>query len=629
MEKNRIILSGKCDACGDNFNRPKKSTEKENGWPVRLTDDTAPIKVVCGKSECEKKRSKVNKQHRNKSTNDKNPFRNLNRNVEAQALHDAANERFQIVLNNNPYFYRVLRGLTAKVIRDRCASVPEITLMRCFSDMSVNRKFDQNGVVIRGLVQCWHTFLKERHVPFHKLFNQKDNVLANSIEFKLPDTEIDFIFEYIIQGKHSVADFIKEMAKTGATVGYQQTTLYDLDFFTNYTFRITNLKASKHSPGKMFTVDSDYELQKIDNQLPFNQIFQANVMEFNNFKRFADYLNTCTAFDVTCYSLLKAGHESYRVAPSSWIKLHDIEREEVFARTKDNFYFPKAPGILPLDFDDITSFDETIAKLFEIEPILANYSYIKQPSSSSKIYRGFSEMSGETGMRVYFLLDDVSLAPQIAATINGRALMAGLGRSKIATGATFQQLAQGFIDTGIVQPHNADFTCATTLHKGLTQDRRAVFVAGESDVVTTAYIKPLTAAEQLLVAEIEAELRGDKVEAVSNVTVAPSNIMPLDAVITLSRGGNVTVADIIASPAVYHNKSVKCPITGKFGSSKIFVSGDRIVLHTLKSGGRTFMLWGNNVNRFVAKAKTLDINPSEINKVIAARSSGKSRILVA
>lgn len=634
QDKTPLRISGICDVCNLAFDRPKLRTEKANGWPTRLTDETAPVKVVCGKSACVDTRKRMNKKHANKKTNTIHKDRNTNRNFAVQKLYAEVDERFKQLAFNNTFYYRILRGISAKAIRDKNDRDATLRLFFNFTDPSVNKQIDYEFRVIIGFMQSWYEFLKRRGYKPNEIFRQSNPVkiegkLKTEIE-NIDDEEIDIVYNWLVCGTVSTEEFVEYYSKKGVVLSYQNDTLYEIDFDDDdYTFTFTYLFATKRDVGKSFCLNTDYDLVELDvSKERFSQHFDAKTVQLNGLEKFTKFLNKCTPRDAALYGVLKDGLSEFTLILAKNETLKGIEEKSQYSRSKRNFYFSTDKGILCLDFDNVDSIEQALSDLFKCVPILKRFSYVVQPSSSSNIYKGLNPVSTKVGFHVYFLLDDASRAPLIADIIFKRSILNDMGKVEISD--KFNSKVRGLIDKVVVSPERADFVAKSTLRNGLSQDRTAYYVKGDSEVVTTALIKPLSALETALYKEKATRLSGISKPAVSarkSVSLS-SAYMTHDQVIVTSKGHTITVQDVLDNEQTYKNMSVQCPITKKNGKSKIFVNNDgSIVLTTFGADGHTWVLRGNNVNQFKpVEVKDIPV-PEKFKPSNVQKRSGSTRIL--
>ena len=156
----------------------------------------------------------------------------------------------------------------------------------------------------------------------------------------------------------------------------------------------------------------------------------------------------------------------------------------IISRTKKNFHYPDAPGILMLDYDSprdnstalhnkaLESF--TPAKLIEcignILPEISGCVWVSTPSTSACIYDSETgeELRGVgSGFHLYIFPELASDTPRFLDVLGKRLWLAGFGRIEISRSGAC--LVRTVVDLAVGSPERLDFVAGAVCGKGIEQ----------------------------------------------------------------------------------------------------------------------------------------------------------------
>ena len=278
------------------------------------------------------------------------------------------------------------------------------------------------------------------------------------------------------------------------------------------------------------------------------------------------------------------------------------------ARNDACIRFAAAPGLLVIDCDG--DYDHT-TDIMNANPVLADYSFVETSSSSSCISGDDGkEYRGVKGKHLYFHILDATDIPRTLQTLHNRMLLAGLERHKISANGRF--LERSSIDLALRVPSQPIYIHAA-LSDGLTQNKQVELRSGIEVLDSRAVLPDLTESERVVLAEMLAASRirlkpecqkveggwiDNRVDAAVALGVKPE-VARRQVVATLENGDlypssviniggvNVTVEEILRSPANYHNKACRDPLEPEYGSgsvAKIYTLQHQPVVHSYAHG---------------------------------------------
>lgn len=307
--------------------------------------------------------------------------------------------------------------------------------------------------------------------------------------------------------------------------------------------------------------------------------------------------------------------------------------ESKIARSKDDFSFRAAPGVMFVDNDHpVGEGDDQFFAYIEAVPALASASYVYSPSSSAYIV---SEESGEIlrgpgGQHYAIPVQDASDIPRALVALHKRLILADHGKAVVSNAGTV--LFRSPADEALKSPNQPLFQ-RTTVGPGLRQQKESHIGShrGQQFLFDTRLIEDLSADELVRLKEIQEGLRvgvgdevrakrGDWIEArVQHVAEANSvgrdiavaglramltagapkaqyDLMPGIQVMFGAGLGRVDVSDLLANPNRYDGKPCADPLEPDYGAgvgvAKFFANSGsgKPTINSLAHGGQVFFL---------------------------------------
>lgn len=286
-------------------------------------------------------------------------------------------------------------------------------------------------------------------------------------------------------------------------------------------------------------------------------------------------------------------------------------------RTVAEFPLPDGAGVLIIDGDSlpdfgITSDNDCVKKLRSLDPAMKAALIVTSPSASSGIkYKGSG--SGLRGLHSFMVVDDARAMPSILEKLHKRSVLAGHARAQITANGVI--LIKSIVDLAMKSSNQPCFEGgARLLNTAITQSRK--IVSHGTGVLRASEFTLLTASEE---AEYEAvcaklksavQVEADAIRAAwraeREAGLVAKGVDPEKAKLLLDKaldGGNlsgefeistdifgiVTVADILADPAKYHEATCADPMDPDYGQdkAKIYSMQDRPCIHSMAHGGGT------------------------------------------
>lgn len=264
------------------------------------------------------------------------------------------------------------------------------------------------------------------------------------------------------------------------------------------------------------------------------------------------------------------------------------------ARTRANFSYRQAPGVMMLDHDGLAngelSADELRNRLIAAVPCLANAPMLWRPSASAGcVHPDGSSLSGLTRHRLYIPVEDASLIPQAGKALEAL-LWATTGEGWISISKAGQPLSRCLVDVSVWQPERLDFAGPPILVHGVTRAGVSGVIYGDPnarfdlqsliDSATPAIEKQATvmlkAARTASAPQCEAirkawvttkapslaQRRGIKLSQATSVLerAASRQVLMGDFELTSSDRMVVTVAQILDNPNRWHNARFADPL---------------------------------------------------------------------
>lgn len=297
------------------------------------------------------------------------------------------------------------------------------------------------------------------------------------------------------------------------------------------------------------------------------------------------------------------------------------------ARTRENFRFRAAPGVMMLDHDGLPDGElsaiQFIDRLIAAAPALADAPMLWRPSASAGcVAPDGSILSGLNRHRLYIPVMDATLIPEA-----GKALEALLwstpGAGWCDVGVAGQRLPRCLIDVSVWQPERLDFAGPPVMEDGVTRagidgvifgDATAQFNLGLLIDSATPSIKKqaqagLKAARTAVAEKCEtarrnwvenkapalAQRRGIKLIQAKNVLerAAVHQVLMGDFELTCSDGQVVNVAQLLDNPHRWHNERFADPLdpdADKRVAVARLLNGTRPDLYSHRHGGMRYEL---------------------------------------
>jgi hypothetical protein len=305
----------------------------------------------------------------------------------------------------------------------------------------------------------------------------------------------------------------------------------------------------------------------------------------------------------------------------------DAQQAGSIARTRENFKFRGAPGVMMLDHDGLPDGELSALqlrdRLIAAVPVLADAPMLWRPSASAgcKAPDG-SILSGLTRHRLYIPVVDATLIPEAGKALEAL-LWATPGEGWCDIGVAGQRLPRCLVDVSVWQPERIDFAGPPLLEDGVTRvgvdgviygDAKAQFnLRNLIDSATPSIKKQAQAglkASRALVAEkcdavrrnwvaekspSLAQRRGIKSLQATNVLerAAMHQVLMGDFELTCSGGQVVSVAQLLDNPYYWHNARFADPLdpdADKRVAVARLLNGARPDLFSHRHGGMRYEL---------------------------------------
>ncbi|WP_243363844.1 DNA primase family protein [Fundidesulfovibrio terrae] len=268
-------------------------------------------------------------------------------------------------------------------------------------------------------------------------------------------------------------------------------------------------------------------------------------------------------------------------------------------RQKENFKWPDGPGVMMTDYDPPKdgstpwSAERLLEAFTSVAPGLVKAPLVVTASVSSHIYTQTGEcLKGPGGLRAYLFVRDATDIPRAGQVLHDRLWLAGYGRYDVSESGAL--LERSCTDTAVWSPERLDFAGAAVLGPGLVQKKpEPIIIDSDAEFLDTrAAFHDLTPEEKKKLALLKQhakEVVRDKMDAKKEAWTAtrmkevrvknPAKSEPEFAIIEelfrrslengklcedqeihLHNGPTVTVRDILAEPAKFHDKRCADPM---------------------------------------------------------------------
>ena len=163
----------------------------------------------------------------------------------------------------------------------------------------------------------------------------------------------------------------------------------------------------------------------------------------------------------------------------------DAQQQGAIARTRENFEFRHAPGIMMLDHDGLPngslSLDQFRERLLTVAASLAHAPMLGRPSASAGCCRPVGTvLTAMDRHRLYIAVSDASLIPEAGKALDDL-LWATPGDGWVDIGVAGQALMRCLVDTSVWQPERLDFAGPPVLVDGVTRPHVDGVIYGQQD----------------------------------------------------------------------------------------------------------------------------------------------------
>jgi len=330
--------------------------------------------------------------------------------------------------------------------------------------------------------------------------------------------------------------------------------------------------------------------------------------------------------------LTSAQAVTWGIAKSSDVRIcteanTDAQSVGALARSRENFRFPSAPGILMLDHDGLPEGELDAAgfsaRLTAAAPVLAGVPMLWRPSTSAGCLRpDGTQLSGLTRHRVYIPVSDASKIPEAGKAIV-ELCWASVGDGWFEIGKAGQRLSRCLVDAAVWTPEHIDFVGPSILIDGVTRAGVDGIIHGDDgalfdlvkliDSVTPSLKKQAAAAKKAAFAEAApqadavrqvwvtehapqlAQRRGIKLQQAVNVLdrAASHHVLMGDFELQCQDGQTVTVGQILDNPHRWHNTRFADPLdpgTDRRVATARLLNGQRPDIYSHAHGGQRYEL---------------------------------------
>lgn len=305
----------------------------------------------------------------------------------------------------------------------------------------------------------------------------------------------------------------------------------------------------------------------------------------------------------------------------------EAQRAGAIARTRENFKFCAAPGVMMLDHDGLPEGELSLLqfrdRLIAAAPALAYAPMLWRPSASAGcVAPDGSILSGLTRHRIYIPVSDATLIPEAGKALEAL-LWATPGAGWCDIGVAGQRLQRCLVDVSVWQPERLDFAGPSVLVDGVTRAGVEGVIYGDAaaqfnlrlliDSATPSIRKQaqagLKAARAAVAEQCEtarrhwvaekapalAQRRGIKLAQASNVLerAALHQVLMGDFELTCADGQVVTVAQLLDNTHRWHNTRFADPLdpdADKRVAVARLLNGTRPDLFSHRHGGMRYEL---------------------------------------
>jgi hypothetical protein len=326
------------------------------------------------------------------------------------------------------------------------------------------------------------------------------------------------------------------------------------------------------------------------------------------------------------------------------------------ARTRDNFQFPRSPGILMLDHDGLPSgallLDAFRDRLIAAAPALALAPMLGRPSASA----GCQHPDGRAltplhRHRIYIPVQDASLIPEAGKALTDL-LWATPGDAWVDIGVAGQALMHCLADTSVWQPERLDFAGPPVLVDCVTRPHVAGVIYGQEDglfdlrllidSVTPAMRKDADAARKAASAAVKpqrveqakkwaadrapalAAKHGIKLSLATSILERASlhSVLMGNFELTCADGSTLTVAQLLDNPQRYHGTRYADPLDPdddhRVAVARL-LNGNRADIYSHRHGGMRYELRRQSARVQIGRGLRIDATDAVL-RVLSERS---------
>ena len=387
---------------------------------------------------------------------------------------------------------------------------------------------------------------------------------------------------------------------------------------------------------KIIGLDSNGDMRKVTSaMLSHGQAQRVVVADLHGLK---SHLDTLTSAQAVTWGITK--NDTVAVCTRG-----DTEAQQTgaIARTRDNFTFRPAPGLMMLDHDGLPEGElsplQFRERLIAAAPVLADAPMLWRPSASAGCVAPDGRiLSDLTRHRLYIPVVDATLIPEAGKALEALLwAMPGAGWCDIGTAG--QRLTRCLVDVSVWQPERLDFAGPPLLVNDVTRagvdgviygDAKAQFnLRNMIDSATPSIQKQAQAglkaaraavaekcdtARRLWVADKApalAQRRGIKLAQATNVLerAAVHQVLMGDFELTCSDGQVVNVAQLLDNPNRWHNTRFADPLdpdTDLRVAVARLLNGTRPDLFSHRHGGMRYELRRQSARVQIGRGMRMD-----------------------
>ncbi len=377
----------------------------------------------------------------------------------------------------------------------------------------------------------------------------------------------------------------------------------------------------------------------------------AQRVEVNGLEALRDHLDGLTSAHAVAWGVTRADQATLCTNADTAAQEHGA-----IARTRENFAFPRGPGLMMHDYDGLPngslSLDHFRARLLTAAPALTNAPMLGRPSASAGCQRpNGTALTPLDRHRVYIPVLDASLIPEAGRALDDL-LWATPGDGWVAISISGQALMRTLVDASVWQPERLDFAGPPVLMDGVTRPDTAGVIYGQEDAlfdlrllidsVTPAIRKDAETARKAARAAVKpqctaqakawaaerapalAQTRGIKLaQAISVLEHASLRCVLMgDFELMCSNGTTVTVAQLLDNPQRYQGTHYADPLDPdddhRVAVARL-LNGARPSIYSHRHGGMVYELRRQSARVQIGRGMRID-STDAVLRVLSERS---------